>query len=37
MADQTALSLDDLLAQEERLQFAAFNHDTAWRLGVALV
>ena len=37
MADQTALSLDDLLAQESRLQFRAFDNDAAWRLGVALV
>ncbi|MCU1678424.1 MAG: hypothetical protein JWM93_3182 [Frankiales bacterium] len=37
MPDQTTMSLDDLLAQEERLQFAAFGNDTAWLLGVALV
>ena len=37
MPDQTTLSLDDLLAQEDRLQFAAFDNDTAWRLGVTLV
>jgi len=37
MADQTALSLAELLAQEERLQFASFDHDTAWALGSALL
>jgi len=37
MTDQTALSLDDLLAQEQRLQFPSFDHDTAWALGSALV
>ncbi|MDQ1727861.1 MAG: hypothetical protein QOK14_1906 [Frankiaceae bacterium] len=37
MTDQSTLSLDELLAQEARLQFASFDHDTAWRLGGALV
>ena len=37
MTDQTALSLDDLLAQEERLQFASFDNDVAWRLGGKVV
>ncbi len=37
MTDQTALSLDDLLAQEERLQFTSFAHDSAWALGSALI
>lgn len=27
---------DDLLAEERELQFDAFDHDTAWALGVAL-
>jgi uncharacterized protein (UPF0303 family) len=29
--------LDALLAHEEELQFAAFDHDTAWALGCAFV
>jgi uncharacterized protein (UPF0303 family) len=29
--------LDALLAQEEELQFPAFDHDTAWALGCAFV
>ena len=37
MADQTALSLDELLAQEDRLQFDSFDHNTAWQLGCALL
>jgi len=30
-------TLDQLLREEEVLQFDAFDHDTAWELGVALV
>jgi uncharacterized protein (UPF0303 family) len=37
VADQTALSLEELLEQEERLQFREFDHDIAWRLGVSVV
>jgi uncharacterized protein (UPF0303 family) len=35
--DQQPPDLPTLLAQEERLQFDAFDHDTAWALGTALV
>ncbi|MEO6712620.1 MAG: heme-degrading domain-containing protein [Mycobacteriales bacterium] len=35
--DQKTLSLADLLEQEHTLQFAAFDNDVAWRLGVRLV
>ena len=31
------MSLDDLLAQEQELQFDAFDNDTAWALGQRLV
>src|SRR5688500_5777840 len=37
MPDQKALSLADLLEQEHRLQFTAFDNDVAWRLGCRLV
>ena len=30
-------NLDDLLEQEEKLQFSEFNEDTAWQLGSRLV
>ncbi len=33
----TAQDLADLAAQEERLVFTAFDHDTAWALGEQLV
>jgi uncharacterized protein (UPF0303 family) len=31
------MQLDDLLAEERQLQFAAFDNDTAWELGQRLV
>jgi uncharacterized protein (UPF0303 family) len=37
MADQKALELPDLLEQEARLQFTAFDNTVAWRLGCRLV
>ncbi len=37
MADQKALSVADLLEQEDRLQFTAFTSEVAWRLGSRLV
>jgi len=33
----TAPTLSELAAQEARLQFDAFDHDTAWALGSAMV
>lgn len=36
-AAQAATLLAELLAQEERLQFTAFDHGTAWALGSQLV
>jgi len=36
MAD-SRISLDELAAEEEELQFSSFTHDDAWDLGCALI